>query len=46
MKNILKFFEYVIIIVLHFGGDDSLFFEKRKGTYPQMHESFWDKNKK
>ncbi len=52
-KNLKKILEYVIIIVLH----STLVLEvvmayflrkekKKKGTYLQMYESFWDKDKK
>ena len=48
-----KFLEYVIIIVLHSTLLLEVFMayflrkeKKKKGTYLQMYESFWDKNKK
>ena len=48
-----KFFEYVIIIVLHSTLLLEVFMayflrkeKKKKGTYLQMYESFWDKDKK
>ena len=48
-----KFLEYVIIIVLHSTLPLEVFMayflrkeKKKKGTYLQMYESFWDKDKK
>ena len=52
-KNLKKILEYVIIIVLYSTLLLEVFMayflrkeKKKKGTYLQMYESFWDKDKK
>ena len=52
-KNLKKILEYVIIIVLHSTLLLEVFMayflrkeKKKKGTYLQMYESFWDKDRK